>query len=149
MKRFVQAPLSWIIPSVASNLGGHCNNVESLLGAVSWRIIVVITAKSKFYPPFHRALAQIRMLLAARRVSPSSFLRRTSTSFSFSLHRSYAIRHWRTEEMATSVNKTAHAFDKTRLEALLARRFFYAPAFDIYQGMSLSSILNCILFYDR
>ncbi|KAG6861175.1 hypothetical protein C0995_002982 [Termitomyces sp. Mi166 len=37
---------------------------------------------------------------------------------------------------ATVVNKTAHAFDKTRLEALLNRRFFYAPAFEIYGGVA-------------
>ncbi|THV02820.1 glycyl-tRNA synthetase [Dendrothele bispora CBS 962.96] len=34
------------------------------------------------------------------------------------------------------VNKTAHLFDKTRLEALLNRRFFYAPAFEIYGGVA-------------
>lgn len=32
------------------------------------------------------------------------------------------------------VNKTAHPFDKIRFEALLNRRFFYAPAFEIYGG---------------
>ena len=32
------------------------------------------------------------------------------------------------------VNKTAHVFDKSRFEALLNRRFFYAPAFEIYGG---------------
>jgi len=32
------------------------------------------------------------------------------------------------------VDKTAHSFDKTNLEALLSRRFFYAPAFEIYGG---------------
>ncbi|KAG5353295.1 hypothetical protein C0989_008513 [Termitomyces sp. Mn162] len=37
---------------------------------------------------------------------------------------------------ATVVNKTAHPFDKTRLEALLNRRFFYAPAFEIYGGVA-------------
>src|ERR1700691_5065051 len=37
------------------------------------------------------------------------------------------------EKMAT-VNKNAHPFDKVRLEALLNRRFFYAPAFEIYGG---------------
>ncbi|PFH51580.1 hypothetical protein AMATHDRAFT_142167 [Amanita thiersii Skay4041] len=35
-----------------------------------------------------------------------------------------------------SVNKTAHLFDKTRFEALLNRRFFYAPAFEIYGGVA-------------
>jgi glycyl-tRNA synthetase len=35
---------------------------------------------------------------------------------------------------AKEVNKTAHAFDKARFEALLNRRFFYAPAFEIYGG---------------
>jgi hypothetical protein len=38
------------------------------------------------------------------------------------------------EKMVT-INKTAHPFDKSRLEALLNRRFFYAPAFEIYGGM--------------
>ncbi|KAH0826326.1 hypothetical protein J3R83DRAFT_5278 [Lanmaoa asiatica] len=38
--------------------------------------------------------------------------------------------------MAKPVNKTAHPFDKTRLEALLNRRFFYAPAFEIYGGVA-------------
>ncbi|KIK10522.1 hypothetical protein PISMIDRAFT_20321, partial [Pisolithus microcarpus 441] len=36
----------------------------------------------------------------------------------------------------TSVNRTAHPFDKSRLEALLNRRFFYAPAFEIYGGVA-------------
>ncbi|EAU86846.1 glycine-tRNA ligase [Coprinopsis cinerea okayama7 len=38
--------------------------------------------------------------------------------------------------MASTVNKTAHSFDKTRFEALLNRRFFYAPAFEIYGGVA-------------
>ncbi|KAJ7220412.1 hypothetical protein C8J57DRAFT_1393548 [Mycena rebaudengoi] len=38
--------------------------------------------------------------------------------------------------MGTPVNKTAHAFDKARLDALLNRRFFYAPAFEIYGGVA-------------
>ncbi|KAF8552639.1 glycyl-tRNA synthetase [Imleria badia] len=37
---------------------------------------------------------------------------------------------------AKPVNKTAHPFDKARLEALLNRRFFYAPAFEIYGGVA-------------
>ncbi|KAH7921514.1 glycyl-tRNA synthetase [Leucogyrophana mollusca] len=36
----------------------------------------------------------------------------------------------------SKVNKTAHPFDKVRLEALLNRRFFYAPAFEIYGGVA-------------
>jgi hypothetical protein len=32
------------------------------------------------------------------------------------------------------VNKTTHPFDKARFEALLNRRFFYAPSFEIYGG---------------
>lgn len=32
------------------------------------------------------------------------------------------------------VNKNAHAFDKTRFESVMNRRFFYAPAFEIYGG---------------
>ncbi|ODN97300.1 glycine-tRNA ligase [Cryptococcus wingfieldii CBS 7118] len=36
----------------------------------------------------------------------------------------------------TAPVKTAHAFDKNTLDALLARRFFYAPAFEIYGGVA-------------
>ncbi|KAJ7062120.1 hypothetical protein C8F01DRAFT_1136488 [Mycena amicta] len=36
----------------------------------------------------------------------------------------------------SAVNKTAHPFDKVRLDALLNRRFFYAPAFEIYGGIA-------------
>jgi glycyl-tRNA synthetase len=36
--------------------------------------------------------------------------------------------------IAPEVDKTAHPFDKANLEALLSRRFFYAPAFEIYGG---------------
>jgi glycyl-tRNA synthetase len=35
-----------------------------------------------------------------------------------------------------SVIKDAHPFEKTRLEQLLNRRFFYAPAFEIYGGVA-------------
>ncbi|KAG0702549.1 hypothetical protein DFH29DRAFT_982304 [Suillus ampliporus] len=35
-----------------------------------------------------------------------------------------------------SVNKSVHPFDKSRLDALLNRRFFYAPAFEIYGGVA-------------
>ncbi|CAD6573336.1 MAG: Glycine--tRNA ligase 1, mitochondrial [Tremellales sp. Tagirdzhanova-0007] len=34
------------------------------------------------------------------------------------------------------VNKTAHAFDKSVLDATLSRRFFFAPAFEIYGGVA-------------
>ena len=36
--------------------------------------------------------------------------------------------------MASQVDKTAVPFDKTALEVVLNRRFFYAPAFEIYGG---------------
>ncbi|GAA5842716.1 hypothetical protein JCM11251_002331 [Rhodosporidiobolus azoricus] len=35
----------------------------------------------------------------------------------------------------TTVNKTAHPFERASLESLLIRRFFYAPAFEIYGGV--------------
>ncbi|KAL7421097.1 Glycine--tRNA ligase 1, mitochondrial [Cryptotrichosporon argae] len=38
--------------------------------------------------------------------------------------------------LAEPVNKTAHDFDKGVLDALLARRFFFAPAFEIYGGVA-------------
>jgi glycyl-tRNA synthetase len=34
----------------------------------------------------------------------------------------------------SSVNKAAFPFDKARLDSLLNKRFFYAPAFEIYGG---------------
>ena len=45
-------------------------------------------------------------------------------------------KHW--DMASTTVNKTVHPFDKTRLDALLNRRFFYAPAFEIYGGESIT-----------
>lgn len=38
----------------------------------------------------------------------------------------------------STVNKTAHAFERASLESLLIRRFFFAPAFEIYGGASSS-----------
>ncbi|KAG2004552.1 glycyl-tRNA synthetase [Coprinopsis cinerea AmutBmut pab1-1] len=38
--------------------------------------------------------------------------------------------------MSTAVNKSAHPFDKAKFETLLNRRFFYAPAFEIYGGVA-------------
>jgi glycyl-tRNA synthetase len=35
-----------------------------------------------------------------------------------------------------AVNKNAHVWDRTRLETMLNRRFFYAPAFEIYGGVA-------------
>ncbi|KAH9072943.1 glycyl-tRNA synthetase [Lactarius deliciosus] len=43
------------------------------------------------------------------------------------------------------VNKAAHPFDKTRFEALLNRRFFYAPAFEIYGGEHMLEIDSTIM----
>lgn len=34
------------------------------------------------------------------------------------------------------VNRTAHEFDKGNLDAMLTRRFFFAPAFEIYGGVA-------------
>lgn len=31
-------------------------------------------------------------------------------------------------------NRVAHSFDKAKLEAVCLRRFFFAPAFEIYGG---------------
>ena len=51
----------------------------------------------------------------------------------FTAHRIWA-RSKHLDMANIQVNKTAHAFDKSRFEALLNRRFFYAPAFEIYGG---------------
>jgi glycyl-tRNA synthetase len=46
-----------------------------------------------------------------------------------------ASRSQKTRNMA-AVNKTAHPFSKSNLEELLIKRFFYAPAFEIYGGVA-------------
>ncbi|EGN94310.1 hypothetical protein SERLA73DRAFT_188118 [Serpula lacrymans var. lacrymans S7.3] len=51
-----------------------------------------------------------------------------------SFTRLYQIRS--THSSMSSVNKTVHPFDKARLDVLLNRRFFYAPAFEIYGGVA-------------
>ena len=65
-------------------------------------------------------------------------LARPCKYLSSSLHTSSLRKsHWTPEQTSAkmaAVNKVAHPFDKTRLEALLNRRFFYAPAFEIYGG---------------
>ncbi|KAG8827643.1 Glycine--tRNA ligase 1, mitochondrial [Serendipita sp. 401] len=38
--------------------------------------------------------------------------------------------------MASAVNKTVHPFSKANLDDLLLKRFFYAPAFEIYGGVA-------------
>ena len=35
---------------------------------------------------------------------------------------------------AVAVKKDTHPFDRAALEAILLRRFFFAPAFEIYGG---------------
>lgn len=45
-------------------------------------------------------------------------------------------------ELAVPTNKTAHAFDKSALDALLLRRFFFAPSFEIYGGTSAGTRLG-------
>jgi len=63
--------------------------------------------------------------------------------------RSHRITEKLPEKMA-NIDKTAHPFDKARLEALLNRRFFYAPAFEIYGGMqSCILVARIIQRYDK
>lgn len=38
--------------------------------------------------------------------------------------------------LAPAVDKTAHEFSKADFDSLLSRRFFFAPAFEIYGGES-------------
>lgn len=40
---------------------------------------------------------------------------------------------------STSVQKDAHPFERASLESLLIRRFFFAPAFEIYGGQFITS----------
>ena len=91
--------------------------------------LALITGKNRRVPSHRRTrLSGIGMLLAALRVRSSRVL--------LSLSRIYKAILPAGRDMANIVvNKTAHPFDKSRLEALLNRRFFYAPAFEIYGGM--------------
>ena len=70
-----------------------------------------------------RARSPSHILLSS--VSPS--LRRRSL-----FH--YRFKSTMAATVVTEVDKTSHPFDKVNLEALLSRRFFYAPAFEIYGG---------------
>ncbi|CAK5276558.1 unnamed protein product [Mycena citricolor] len=71
--------------------------------------------------------------------SPLSHLLRSRTSRHF-IRSATRTATWnripRDTSTMTTVNKTAHPFDKTRFDALLNRRFFYAPAFEIYGGVA-------------
>ncbi|KAF9230805.1 hypothetical protein BU15DRAFT_56870 [Melanogaster broomeanus] len=62
-------------------------------------------------------------------------LQRHSAHFPPSLTRAHSVR-FAHSNMSNEVNKSAHPFDKSRLDALLNRRFFYAPAFEIYGGVA-------------
>jgi len=64
----------------------------------------------------------------------------------FRITNSYRCVHRRFQSsMASQLNKSTLPFDKTRLEALLNRRFFYAPAFEIYGGAkSCTSVLRSL-----
>lgn len=39
--------------------------------------------------------------------------------------------------LVDNVNKTSHEFNKTNFDGLMLKRFFYAPAFEIYGGQYL------------
>lgn len=39
-----------------------------------------------------------------------------------------------------SINKHAHPFDRSQIEGLLIKRFFYAPAFEHYGGQHIISL---------
>jgi glycyl-tRNA synthetase len=77
----------------------------------------------------------IGMRLAALLISGSSCARSAPR---LGLHRALVrYRHTHPNPMADlTVRKDTHAFDKSRLEQLLNRRFFYAPAFEIYGGVA-------------
>lgn len=73
------------------------------------------------------------------RFSSSSWTRTLSPLFAtLSKPRAYTVYTQATSAMAPApvVNRTAHEFDKTNLDAVLTRRFFFAPAFEIYGGVA-------------
>jgi glycyl-tRNA synthetase len=80
------------------------------------------------------------MRLALLQISRSSRARRCPLGLPFLRQPLAPVRRQHTQHpnvMADlTVRKDAHAFDKSRLEQLLNRRFFYAPAFEIYGGVA-------------
>jgi hypothetical protein len=52
-----------------------------------------------------------------------------------------ATSHVKDSPLSVEVNKKAHEFDKNQFDSLMVSRFFYAPAFEIYGGEWLASIL--------
>ncbi|GAA5904059.1 uncharacterized protein JCM6883_002069 [Sporobolomyces salmoneus] len=81
-----------------------------------------------------RGLARISSKVLPARTytsaSPPTTLRSRYLSSSVPLSRSKMA-----QPQETTVHKTAHAFERNHLESLLIRRFFYAPAFEIYGGV--------------
>jgi glycyl-tRNA synthetase len=61
---------------------------------------------------------------------------KVTSSFCRSISPLSAACHFRFMASAAGINKTAHPFSRAALEDLLNRRFFYAPAFEIYGGES-------------
>jgi hypothetical protein len=82
----------------------------------------------------------IQMRLALLQISRSSRAHRCPLGLPFPRQPLAPVRRQHTQHpnvMADlTVRKDAHAFDKSRLEQLLNRRFFYAPAFEIYGGVA-------------
>ncbi|KAJ3769978.1 hypothetical protein FB446DRAFT_745826 [Lentinula raphanica] len=66
-------------------------------------------------------------LLSSRRLPSIIPFAKSSTRFNSTTFK---------DNTMSTVDKSAHPFDKGRLEALLSRRFFYAPAFEIYGGVA-------------
>lgn len=91
----------------------------------------IITVISKYMPISHLYSSWTRTLsplIAAR-----SIFKRTAT---FSTSSVTFKAHTPSIMSVADINKTAHEFDKSDLDAVLTRRFFYAPAFEIYGGVA-------------
>lgn len=101
----------------------HCRSaLQAGIFIYLWLILAPSQARdsrSNLQPEHFKLALHARVALRLVHIRPSSYHR-------FPL---------RNQSNMAAVNKTAHPFDKTRLEALLNRRFFYAPAFEIYGGM--------------
>ncbi len=69
---------------------------------------------------FSPQLTQLRSLPCARAFSCSAF--------------QLAAKRKMASTATPEVNKSAHAFERGALEGLLIKRFFFAPAFEIYGG---------------
>lgn len=112
---------------------GNCGDMSPTRLVQELKVSVRSTAQKSH----HSLICMLATIRAAIR-RPITPLRPLHTSFihqkAFKMPNETAASVNAPSELAQPVNRTAHAFDKAQLDAMLLRRFFFAPSFEIYGG---------------